>query len=246
MWGGAEFGEMRKQGFSVAELQSIADEVRSHGGEAELVMVSDALPMELREEHEAATLVLRNGASKLLASETAADDLLVEHQGVRYDRKFWDGRQRKTKNKQARFNVVFGPSAMSASESFEQPTVVAMPSLPYLDGVRCALPNILGEKATGLFAEGNHYYKKDSGIGFHGDAERKIVVCLSLGGTSTLRYQWRQPGSSQPFGSPVDVEVRHGDIYVMSEKATGNDWKLRSKYRVVHGAGHSKYIDKGY
>lgn len=29
---------------------------------------------------------------------------------------------------------------------------------------------------------------------------------------------------------------------VMSEKATGFDWRCRSKTRVVHGAGSSKYI----
>lgn len=28
----------------------------------------------------------------------------------------------------------------------------------------------------------------------------------------------------------------------MSEKATGNDWKKTSKYRVVHAAGAEKYV----
>ena len=105
---------------------------------------------------------------------------------------------------------------------------------------------MLGQKAEGLYAEGNHYYQAKSGIGFHGDAERKIVVCLSLGSTSVLRYQWRKPGDSTPFGPPVDLTLNHGDMYVMSEKATGGDWMKRSRYRVVHGAGSTKYIDQGY
>ena len=107
-------------------------------------------------------------------------------------------------------------------------------------------PQMLGQKAEGLYAEGNHYYQAKSGIGFHGDAERKIVVCLSLGSTSVLRYQWRKPGDSTPFGPPVDLTLNHGDMYVMSEKATGGDWMKRSRYRVVHGAGSTKYIDQGY
>ena len=106
------------------------------------------------------------------------------------------------------------------------------------------LPSVLGEKANGLNAEGNHYDHSKSGIGFHGDAERKIVVCLSLGKTSTLRYHWRMPGSSEHKHKPIDIELNHGDVYVMSEKATGFDWKSRSLVRVVHGAGHSSYIDK--
>ena len=28
----------------------------------------------------------------------------------------------------------------------------------------------------------------------------------------------------------------------MSEKASGHDWKQRSKYRLVHAAGSRKYI----
>lgn len=40
----------------------------------------------------------------------------------------------------------------------------------------------------------------------------------------------------------VDIEVKHGDVYVMSEKATGFDWKHRSKIRVVHGAGSDKFL----
>merc|ERR1712099_129604 len=86
-----------------------------------------------------------------------------------------------------------------------------------------------------------HYYESQSGIGFHGDSERKIVVCLSLGRSSTLRYHWRMPGSSDHTHSPVDIQLNHGDVYVMSEKATGFDWRLRSRVRLVHAAGSAKY-----
>ena len=149
-------------------------------------------------------------------------------------------------NKQARYNVVFGPDEIAHDASYEQPTVHSLSRLPRLDAVRSALPHWLGAKANDLYAEGNHYFERQSGIGFHGDAERKIVICLSLGSSSVLRYQWRQPGESAPFGPPVDLHVHHGDVYIMSEKATGFDWRKRSLYRVVHGAGASKYIDKGY
>jgi hypothetical protein len=41
---------------------------------------------------------------------------------------------------------------------------------------------------------------------------------------------------------PVDLELKHGDIYIMSQKATGNDWKQASQYRLVHGAGAAMHI----
>ena len=100
----------------------------------------------------------------------------------------------------------------------------------------------LGEThASNLEAEGNCYYKKTSGIGFHGDSERKVVICLSLGKPTVLRYHWRLPGSSEHTLQPIDINIGHGDVYVMSEKATGYDWSMRSKVRVVHAAGSSKY-----
>jgi hypothetical protein len=81
-----------------------------------------------------------------------------------------------------------------------------------------------------------------SGIGFHGDSERKIVICASLGDSKTLRFYWRSPGSSNIIGDHCDFELEHGDIYAISEKATGDDWKKRSSFRLVHGAGHSEYV----
>ena len=240
--GGSELGAgMRAEGFSVEDLDSIAAQVREQGGEAEVVRISDALPEDKREGNEAATLVIRNGAQMLGVDR---DELLREQRSISYDKKFFDGRRKKTLNKRARYNVCFGEEDVIASEDFTTFTVHAFKGLEHLSTVRESLPVLLGEKATGLNAEGNFYFEAGSGIGFHGDSERKIVVCLSLGAASTLRYQWRLPGSSEHPYPPTDIQVSHGDIYVMSEKATGWDWKLRSKTRVVHAAGHVKYIGK--
>lgn len=235
--GGAELGTMRSEGFSVAELDFVAKQLVAAGKEAELLLVSDALPEPLRAANEAAVLVIRDGANVFGAS---ADAMLAEQEGLQYDRKFYHTRQRKTMHKRARYNTVFGDEHESASECFKQPTVHAFP--PHLRAFRAGLAAVLGPKAVDLKAEGNHYFEPSSGIGFHGDSERKIVACLSLGSASCLRYHWRLPGSSEHTLRGVDVVVRHGDVYVMSEKATGFDWMRRSLVRVVHAAGSAKYI----
>lgn len=236
--GGVEIGSQRKSGFSVAELKKLA---ASFGPQAELVSLSDVLPKELRADHDAATLVIRDGAAVFLNKESAADDLLQEQKAIQYDSKFWDPRRSRSLNKRARHNIVFGEKGIEASKDYKQYTVQAFDALPELSAFRRALAERLGEKDDGLCAEGNHYFDATSGIGFHGDSERKTVICLSLGRSSTLRYCWRMPGSSEN-GPSVDIEVQHGDVYVMSEKATGFDWRCRSKVRVVHGAGAAKYI----
>ena len=237
--GGAQFGAARAGGgFTVDELRAIADE---HPDETEFVMVSDALPADRRASNEAAVLVFRGGA-ELMGVEP--DALLREQSQVAYDRMYWDSRRGATLNKRARRNVVFGDVGQAHSDDYRDPTVQAFAGVPALAEIRDRLEEVLGPKAAALSAEGNEYFAQSSGIGFHGDAERRVVICLSLGGGSTLRYQWRDPGSSAHSHPPVDIAVGHGDVYIASEKATGYDWRSRSKARVVHAAGSAKYIGR--
>jgi len=89
--------------------------------------------------------------------------------------------------------------------------------------------------------EGNRYYNlKKTGIGFHGDTERVIVICISIGCDNyPMRWQWFK--DRMPLGEPIDIALNCGDVYIMSEKAVGSDWKLSSKYTVRHAAGADKY-----
>ena len=89
--------------------------------------------------------------------------------------------------------------------------------------------------------EGNRYYNlKKTGIGFHGDTERVVVICISIGCDNyPMRWQWFKDG--MPVGKSIDITLNCGDVYIMSEKAVGSDWKLRSIYTLRHAAGAKKY-----
>jgi len=89
--------------------------------------------------------------------------------------------------------------------------------------------------------EGNRYYDlKNTGIGFHGDTERVVVICISIGCDNyPMRWQWFK--DSMPVGKPIDITLNCGDVYIMSEKAVGSDWKLSSLYTLRHSAGAEKY-----
>ena len=78
------------------------------------------------------------------------------------------------------------------------------------------------------------------GIGFHGDSERKKVIGVRLGASIPLHFQWFH--KSKPIGERVKIMLSHGDMYVMSEKATGYDWKSSSKITLRHAAGSKKYL----
>jgi hypothetical protein len=58
----------------------------------------------------------------------------------------------------------------------------------------------------------------------------------------TLRFQWRLPYTTAHTLPHVDLMLRHGDVYIMSEKATGHDWQDMSLLRLVHAAGGAQYI----
>jgi hypothetical protein len=95
-------------------------------------------------------------------------------------------------------------------------------------------------KLLNLVCEGNNYYDNTKcGIGFHGDAERRRVVALRLGGSMDMKWQWFR--KSEPQGKPFEFSFNGGDLYIMSEKAVGTDWKCRNKRTLRHSAGCAKY-----
>lgn len=130
-------------------------------------------------------------------------------------------------------------------------TVKAFSELPYLNALRQAIVDFCPKKTTSLVAEGNCYFEKRSNINYHGDAERKIIICLCLGKTTKLTYCWRYP-EDYPRHQAVrqrhaaTLTLSHGDIYIMSEKAGGYDWTFGKNQwpepRLVHGAAFDQAI----
>ena len=73
------------------------------------------------------------------------------------------------------------------------------------------------------------------GIGYHGDTERRLVVGARFGKPFPLAYRWYK--NRQPVGDPISITLGHGDVYVMSAKAVGTDWKRSTILTLRHAAG---------
>lgn len=148
------------------------------------------------------------------------------------------------KNKRARHNLCFWDDRQEPAYEAGKGRIVAFGDVPLLGRVRERLAIHFGPKAARLPAEGNYYYdpaKCGCGIGFqHGDSERKIVIALRLGVDNPLEFQWYH--QIHPIGTRVPLVLRGGDIYAMSEKAVGTDWKRRVVPTLRHAAGVPKYL----
>ena len=130
-------------------------------------------------------------------------------------------------NKHARHNLCFGEQHQEPNYEEGMGTVYAFDEVPLLKRIRCGLGEICGEKGANLQAEGNYYYDVSKcGIGFHGDTERKKVIAFRLGAKIPLCYTWYHNNENISEVITIDT-LEHGDMYVMSEKTTGFDWKSK-------------------
>jgi hypothetical protein len=145
-------------------------------------------------------------------------------------------------NKHARHNLCFAPVGHAPAYAEGRGTVVSYSDVPLTERLWRSLADWFGPKAVGLNGEGNYYYDVTrSGIGYHCDSERRKVIAVRLGATMPLHFQAFQYG--RPVGPHTVIQLRHGDVYMMSEEAVGTEWKSSSKVVFRHAAGSAKFTD---
>lgn len=177
-------------------------------------------------------LVIKDGIDYIVNT----DDLFNELKELEWDKhaKMYG----RVVNKHARHNLCFDSNYQEPDYENGKGTIISFEDVPLLDKIRTKLGSLI--KDDTLVAEGNYYFDVNKcGIGFHGDAERKKVIGLRLGASMPLVYQWYH--QSKPIGESIRIDLDHGDIYLMSEKAVGNDWKKKSIHTLRHAAGCDKY-----
>ena len=97
--------------------------------------------------------------------------------------------------------------------------------------------------SSNIIIEGNCYYDvSKTYISMHGDSERRKVIGYRLGADFPLHYQWYH--DCKPVGQKGTFNLTHGDLYMMSDKAVGNDWHCRSKHTLRHAAGFDQVLSK--
>jgi hypothetical protein len=230
---------LRGEGLSMEDLQKAQEIFERKGAKTELVTLNDLLPDDVNAPP-AGILIVRNGVNIILQGmEMTKYDMMEEQVKLDWDKKAW--MRGRVVNKVARFNLVYGDEAQEPDYEDKKGRIIPWKDIPISAYVHNNLGEYFGDKASDLEAEGNYYYDAAKcGIGFHGDSERKIVIALRLGQEIPIHYQWFL--RSKPIGRRGQYVVQGGDLYVMSEKATGYDWKRSSILTLRHAAGATKYL----
>jgi alkylated DNA repair dioxygenase AlkB len=245
-----KLGAMAEDGFTHADLIAAQDYFRARDVDTALVHLNDMLPDDGDEdlmwarhapECQAYVLVVRGGLDCLLnQNQCETRELLREVTARPWDAKLYNERRGVVQNKLARHNLNFDEDAQEADFPRGRGTTVPWSQVPILKALRDSLEEAFGPRARDLRCEGNMYYAPGkTGISYHGDLERRRVIGARLGAPMRLHYTWYY--HNRPRGTNVSVELRGGDMYVMSAKAVGTDWKRSSVYTLRHAAGADKY-----
>jgi hypothetical protein len=64
---------------------------------------------------------------------------------------------------------------------------------------------------------------------------------VRLGDSIPLHFQWFY--KNETVGKRMRFVLNDGDMYVMSDKAVGFDWKRRSIMTLRHAAGCDKFLE---
>lgn len=226
------------EGFDLTDLKQIKKKFKKLNCECELYNLNKELP-EDQEADDAYVLVIRNFIQNILKdTKYTYDDLLTEQLNLDYDKKaFMYGR---VVNKNARYNLCFDEESQEPDYESGKGRIVSYKNMKILNKIRKNLPKLIGDKFDDMKCESNYYYdNKKTGIGYHGDSERRKVVAIRLGADLSIHYQWFKNNS--PIGDNIEIDLKGGDMYIMSEKAVGTDWKSSSLCTLRHAAGCDKF-----
>ena len=184
-------------------------------------------------------LVLRRFVQRQLgddALDRIEDELESQDRAGLVDRKaLFRGR---VKNKKARGNNVLADFTQEPDYERGKGTVLAMSAYPRIAALAARAQMWLQQDGV-LICEQNRYDDaKKQGIGWHGDAERTVVFGARFGqATSRMPLMFQAFYKAEPVGPKTTIHLERGDVYIMSSKAVGTDWKSSSMVTWRHAAG---------
>jgi hypothetical protein len=147
----------------------------------------------------------------------------------------------KVDNKLLRWNFCIADDKQAPDVANGKGTVVDFDTMPEVKKLRQGLAT-LDADFDSLNGEVNLYYKAGCGISRNGDGESGVVIGSNFGKSRYI--EWSLYNRSKVHGVPFKLQLDHGDLYFMGEKAIGGDWRSPSKWTYRHRAGDDVFFAK--
>ena len=229
--GNQMIGKLASSGMNFDDLNKAKEKFEEKGFTTDFIDLVKEGEVDKLKCAEACLLVVRNYVDKV-------DEINKEVLNFEWDKKCW--MRGRVVNKNARWNLCYADEGQEPCYEEKKGRIIPFKDVPSLSKIREELYDYVGEKGKKLYAEGNYYYDtKKTYIGFHGDSERKIVIALRLGTEKMpIHYQWFL--NSGPIGKRIKIDLNPGDLYIMSEKAVGTDWKRK----IIPTLRHATAVDE--
>jgi hypothetical protein len=207
-----KLGKETCRGFSKKELLDAKARFEKLGNKCEYHDLNEFLPTEYKRDGDASVLIIRKGADTILkrikknSADFLMEQLCLEWDTTIYSVKHKNGPSGGVVNKNARWNLCYSDESQKADIVNGKGTVVAFDDVPCAKEIKDTMHKFLGDIAKNLKAEGNLYYDcKKTGIGWHGDAERNLVVAVRLGCSMPLKYNWFT--GNKPIGNIIKFKL---------------------------------------
>lgn len=236
--GMVKYGEER-DGYSYEEMIKIYNDLKNRNFNVKFVELHKLLP-DYDNENRASLIIIKNALNTIF-NQNVNEKFFQEHVNLNYDKKYFDVRRNKVLNKRARYNLIYNDFSGEPDYENRIGRVICFKNTPLLNELRKKLHLYFTDKAKNLIAESNKYYDMTKTyIGLHGDAERNITIGLRLGTTFDIAFQWFY--KNKKIGNPFIATLEPGDMYIMSEKTVGKDWRKSFKKTLRHCAGSNKKV----
>lgn len=235
------------QGFNLNDLLAMQKSMKSICVDTKIIDLTKFLEQEsIPVAEKAYVLVMKGAATRLLQRKIAPTVTQLDMFNEQTTRLKYDTRalmRGRVVNKHARWNLCFDDESSDANYEEGKGTIVAYKKVPLMQAVRDQFEEFFGPKAADLKVEANYYYDTTKcGIGWHGDSERVKVIAMRLGYVSMpIHFQWFY--KRKPIGKRITIPLEPGDMYVMSEKAVGTDWKRQVIPTLRHATGCHKFLE---
>lgn len=220
-----QLGHFHEKGFSILELEEIGKKFEEMNGKIE------KLEIDVNGE-KAMILVLRNGVDVLMG-ENKKNEMFDELRELKWDKqKYMRGR---VVNSRARYNLCFSNEYRDSDYENKKGTIISYGAIPLCYEWKKKIEKLVSN--SDLEMEGNYYFDiKKCYIGFHGDGERKKVIGGNFSNCDR-QIVWRKYKNSKIISEDYKIILKNGDIYIMSELASGFNWKKRKIETLRHAAG---------